>query len=249
MFTQGFGDRTRLGKAVGCLLLVALIAACAGGASPTGPTPTGPGTTTGPSPAPTTKPTAVPPPTATPKPAATAGQSKASIAGTVAWSATVSETGEGGSTYVTKGSIHLVLDEDLPREFIAFRGRSTWSFDHERTDCSPDTHKEGTLETSVGGDAEPGYGMALLVGRMGQDFDIGIYFNEEWMAMCGYYSPDVATMQSVLNEFPGCEFGRATMTAVFDGVEAYRILCDSTSSNSAFSVTGHIEGVLTPYFQ
>lgn len=247
MSTQAIIDRKPSGMALGGVLLLAIFAAaCGGGAVAT--IPTGPGSSTSASaaatPVATPVATAVATPRVTPRPTPTPNPPKVSVAGTITWNATF--TG-GDHTTVARGSMHLVLDEDLPREFTATRGRSTYEFDYERSDCTPSTHKEGTFETSVGGFAEPGFGRAFISGLIGHDLEIHIWVSEQWMALCECFcTNNFAMEEDTLYAFPGCDFASGEFPAVFDGVSSYRISCDTTSSWSSYTATGHIEGNLSP---
>jgi hypothetical protein len=139
----------------------------------------------------------------------------------------------------------LVLDEDLG-QFAALPGKSTYAYDFEHVGCSPTTHKEGTLETSMQGFPEDGVAQALVSGPVGRDFEMRVFFDDAWLVTC---PPAPALSESVVAEaFPGCSRYEGDMTARLDASGSYVVGCDIAIDigDGGIVVTGHIEGTLRP---
>jgi hypothetical protein len=179
-----------------------------------------------------------------PQPAATTRPGKASVAGTVTWNATISLDATHGSAVT--GTMHLVLDQDV-HVFTTFYKRGTYAYDLEVFGCTPGTHQEGTFDSSSGSYEDLAIAQVVVIsGGMKQDFEMSIFSLEHWTAQCDRLTVELNTHDA----FPGCELGSpGRVPVVYDGVDSYRISCDVTSYPGGPSVTGHFEGLLTPYFQ
>jgi hypothetical protein len=171
-----------------------------------------------------------------------------SIAGTITWNATTSSrvSPDFSSVWIVSGTMDLVLDESLG-EFAALPGKSTYAYDLEHVGCSPTTHQEGTLETSIQSYPEDGVAQALISGPMGQELELMVSFDDAWLVTC---PPGLEGLESVIaNAFPGCwPMRQGTISATLDASGNYIIACDidTNINDGGIVVTGRIEGILSP---
>jgi hypothetical protein len=237
------------------VLLLALAALIAGCASPVNaPLPTG-ALAAPPSPAATAAPSRGASPTASGPPEKSAVPSRASliaravpyVAGTIAWSATQTDASVPGTlvTTTTSGSARLVLKVDPSYGFLAERATgSTYSWDYNRSDCSPPGHFNGTLETSSGAnEVGNGIGNFLPSGGPGGDWEFVLVLSDQWRSTC-YKITEMRRASPF--DFPGCS-PRGWASAKFDGADSYTIDCRLDATFGRVTQTGEVHGKLTPF--
>ena len=170
------------------------------------------------------------------------------VAGAITWDAS---RGDGYSTTTVSGRLELVLHDKGGGMWVSERGDgSTYNYDVVVSNCTPDGHLSGVVESGVG-DYEPEWHIANAIVLQtdltdAADLQMDIYLYDKWDTSCTYGGPADPETKSAAGHFPGCaDF--ATVIAENNGTGNYTIDCEIAVPNSGSNAwSGHISGELHP---
>jgi hypothetical protein len=167
------------------------------------------------------------------------------LAGSITWDATKADT---FWTTTVSGRLELVLHDKGGGLWVAERGEgSTYSYKVVVSNCTPDGHLSGVVESGVGG-YEPEWHIANAIVLQtdltdAADLQMDIYFYDKWDVTCTLDGQSYPDTKSAAGIFPGCD-DFATVIAENNGTGHYTIDCDIDVPDSTWS--GHVAGELHP---